>query len=377
MIRWVAYFAMVVLGTSRASVPSLTPIEKLAPPAHLDGAVFTDGDEIVALSSETSNPSKGERRCFLSAWNIQQKKWTLTKPINALPPSVSCGGLAYSSFLHRLIIIRHSELLLVTPQTLELERKISVEGADIAAVWEEDDMVYALSEPGYKPVALASYQLATGALVQKKVLPSLDYKLGTSIQVAVISNERLAVLQSEAKPLGVSERNSTLAICNQRDGLPCKSVTLPMPVANFLVFGESLLFVSDDFPDHSSRSRNQCIAKLSLATLEIDPLEYCRPDAGVHYSMSTLGNDFVVGYSGYGARRGWLDEGLVVGKSSSISVWDAKSARLVAIAPIPYGKSFTLSASVVRADTSGRKRFLFYNPTEGDEILLYDLSSLG
>jgi hypothetical protein len=93
--------------------------------------------------------------------------------------------------------------------------------------------------------------------------------------------------------------------------------------------------------------------------------------------MSTLGSDFVVGYSGYGARRGWLDEGLVVSKSSSISIWDANLARLVAIAPLPYGKSFTLSASVVRADTSGRKRFLFYNPTDGDEILLYDLSSLG
>jgi hypothetical protein len=373
----VAYFAAVVLATPGATVPSLTAADKLVAPAHVDGAVFANADQIVALSSETANPTNGEKRCFLSVWDIQQKKWILTKPIDALSSSVSCGSLAYSSFLHRLLITANSELLLVSPQTLELERKISVRPNHIAAVREQEGTLYALSEQGYKPVTLTSYHLSTGALAQTKEFPNLDYNLDTHLRLDVISNEQLAVLQSDAKPLGVSERNSTLAICTRQDGTICKTVPIPMPVANFLVSGESLLFVSDDFADHNFKSRNQCIAKLSLTTLQVDSQAYCRRDAGVHYSIGTLGRDFVLGYSGYGARQGWLDDGLVVGKSSSISVWEAKSGRLIAIAPLPRGKSFTQSASVIRADTSGKKRFLFYNPMEGREILLYDLSSLG
>jgi hypothetical protein len=275
-----------------------------------------------------------------------------------------------------VLITANSELLLVSPQTLEPERKISVKPNQIAAIREQEGILYALSEPGVKPVTLSSYDLARGTLIERKELPGFDYTLGTPLRVAAISNEQLAVLQGDAKPLGVSEKNSTLAICTQRDGITCNAVPLPMPVANFQVSGNSLLFVSDGFADHSSKGLNQCIAKLSLATLQVDPKAYCRPDAGVRYSMATLGSDLVLGYSGYGARRGWIDDGLVVSKSSSISVWEAKSGRLAAIAPLPHGKSFTLSASVIRADTSGKKRFLFYNPTEGGEILVYDLSSL-
>lgn len=154
-----------------------------------------------------------------------------------------------------------------------------------------------------------------------------------------MSNERLAVLENDAKPVGVPETNSTLAIGTRRDVMACSTVPIPMPVANYLASGDSLLFVSDDFADHSSKSLNQCIAKLSLSVLELNPQAYCRPDAGVHYSMATLGDDFVLGYSGYGARRGWLDDGLLVSKASSISIWEAKSGQLLAIAPLSHGKS--------------------------------------
>lgn len=134
MIRLVAYFAALVLAMPRATVPSLTPVDRLAVQAHLDDAVFADGDQIVALSSEISNPTNGERRCFLSVWNIQQKKWLLTKPLDALPPSVSCGSLKYSSSLRRLLITARSELLVMSPQTLEAERKISVKPNQIGRV---------------------------------------------------------------------------------------------------------------------------------------------------------------------------------------------------------------------------------------------------
>lgn len=375
MIRWVAYFAL-VLAVSRTDGASLKPVYKIEAAAHLDDAVFADGDQIVALTSETSNAANGERRCFLSVWDIQKKAWLLTKPIDALPPSASCGILGYSSFLHRLTITAQSDLLLFSPRALEFERKISVRPNHIATTQDQGGILYALSGPGFKPVTVTSYDLAKGTPAQRMELSTSDYGVSTLLRVAALSNEQLAVLQSDAKPLAVSMRNSTVAICAQARGMSCKTVPLPMPVANFLVSDDSLLFVSADFADHSPKARNQCIAKLSLATLQLDPQAYCRPDAEVHYSIATLGNDFVIGYSGYGTRRGWLDDGLVVSKSSSISVWDAKSGRLMATAPLAYGTGFTLSASVIRADTSGKKRFLFYNPREGREILLYDLSAL-
>lgn len=371
----IAYLAS-VLAIPKAIAPSLTPVDKIAAPAYVDGAVFGDGDQIVALTSETSNPTTGEKRCSLSAWDIQQKTWLLTKPIDALSPSASCGGLRYSSFLHRLVITAGSELLLFSPQTLELERKISVRPNRVAAIREQDGILYALSEPGHKPVTLTGYDLAKGTPAQKFELSMLDYALDKPLQVAAISKEQLAVVQSDAKSLGVLGRNSTLAVCTEQHGTACNNVPLPMPVANFVIFGDSLLFVSGDFADHSPKARNQCVARLSLATLQVDPQAYCRPGAGVHYSIAALGKDFVLGYSGYGAKRGWLDDGLVVSKSSSISVWDAKTGQLVAVAPLSHGGSFTLPASVIQADTSGKKRFLFYNPMEGREILFYDLSSL-
>ena len=375
IMRWVAYFAL-VLAVSRSDVASLKPVYKIEAPAHVDDAVFADGDQIVALTSETSNAANGEARCSLSVWDIQQKAWLLTKPIDALPPSASCGTLGYSSFLHSLTITAQSDLLLFSPRTLEFERKISVRPNRIATIQGQEGVLYALSQPGHKPVTVTSYNLATGSPVRRTELSTLDYSPSTLLQVAAVSDEELAFLQSDTKPVGVSVRNSTLAICPQTPRMSCTTVPLPMPAANFLVSGDSLLFVSSDFADRSPMARNQCVARLSLATLQVDPQAYCRPDNGVHYSIATLGNDFVLGYSGYAARRDWLDDGLVVSKLSDISVWDAKSGQLVAIAPLSHGRNFTLPASVIRADTSGKKRFLFYNATEGHAILLYDLSPL-
>ena len=85
MIRWVAYFAPVILAMPSATVLSLTPVERLVAPAHVDDAVFAAGDQIIALTSETAHPANGEKRCLLSVWDIQDKKWLLTKPVNALP----------------------------------------------------------------------------------------------------------------------------------------------------------------------------------------------------------------------------------------------------------------------------------------------------
>lgn len=123
MIRWMAYVAVAVSAMPGALVPLVKPVYKLSAPTHLHGAVFAEGDQVVALSSETINPDKGERRCFLSAWNFQQQKWLLTKPIDGLPPPVSCGTLGYSPFLHRLILIANSDLLLVSPQPCKLKER--------------------------------------------------------------------------------------------------------------------------------------------------------------------------------------------------------------------------------------------------------------
>jgi hypothetical protein len=376
MIRWVAYFLSVTLGISPSGIVSLMPIYTLIAPGHLEQAVFGVGSQVVVLSSETSRSSSTQMPCLLSLWSIQQKKWLARKPVEALAPSGSCGRLVYSSFLQRLVIEAQSELLLVSPQTLETEKKISVTPNHIAAIDEVDGILYTLSGPDDGPVALTSYRLSSGDLVQRSTLHGLGYRPGTTLRVAAVSAGKVAVLESDIKPLGVSENKSTLAVCTQGSERVCNSVQLPMPVANFVVSGEFAFFVSDEFADHGIESRHQCVAKLPLDSLEISAQAYCRTDAGVHYSVGILDSSFILGYSGYGARRGWLDDGLAVSKSSSISVWDAQSARLIAIAPLPHGKSFTLSASAIRVDTSGEKRFLFYNPMEGNEVLIYDLSSL-
>jgi len=378
MIRSVAYLKTVVLAMSTAAVPSLTPADKLAAPGHVDDAVFADGEQIVVLSSETSDPANGARRCFLSVWSIQQKKWLLTRPMDALPRALSCGGIEYLPSSRRLVITRAGVLLLLDAETLNAERTISVEPYNVVGVSEEDGTVYALSKPGYRPVTLAAFDLHTGSQAQQRELPGLDYSLGTSTEVKILSKNQVLFIQTEMRPITVPGRNSAVTLCAaQQDSLVCKTMRTAIPIASSRVSGDSLLLVSGDFADHGSKSRNQCIERLSLSTLQIDTQVYCRPDAGVHYSVAAIGNDFVLGYSGYGASWGWLDDGLLVNKSSSISIWEAKSARLMAIAPLPHEKSFTLPASVIRADTSGKKRFLFYNPTESREILLYDLSSLG
>jgi hypothetical protein len=375
MIRWVAYLATVALGISTASAPSLSPIDRLTAPGHLVGAVFTDMDQIVALSSDGANQTTGEQHCSLSAWDIQQKKWTVSKIIDTLPPSFPCGSVAYLPLSHNLAVSRAGILLLVDPHTLSVERKISVEPYDIAAVSEENNIVYALSRRGTRPLILTNYYLSTGNLAQKYELPELSYGADISTAVVVTSKKQTIFVQSDLNPITAPKKNSTITLCMQEDRMMCKTVTANLPIATFRTSGDSLLFVSGEFADRRPKSRNQCIERMSDSTLQIDTRAYCRPDAGVHYSLATLGSDLVLGYSGYGAYYAWLD-GLMVNKSSSISVWDAKSGRLVAVAPLPYGKSFTLTASVIQADISEKKRFLFYNAQEGSQILLYDLSQL-
>lgn len=58
-------------GFGHAGIPRAFGQTRLqvAAPTHLDGAVFAEGDQVVALSSETINPDKAERRYFLSTWN--------------------------------------------------------------------------------------------------------------------------------------------------------------------------------------------------------------------------------------------------------------------------------------------------------------------
>lgn len=375
MFRWFSYFAVIVSAITTAGVPSLVPVETLIPQAHVEDAVFVDGNRIVVLTSEPARPTDGQMRCSLSVWDIERRVWLLKKSVEAISPFNSCGSLGYSPSLHRLVINANTEVLLINPETLDFDGKISVKPDHIAAMWERDDILYALSEPGHKPLTLTSYRMSTGAMIRKTFL-EFDYSQARPLRVAAIPNNQLAFLQNDVEPLGVPRRNSAVAICAQQQELTCKTVPLGIPVANFLVLDDSLLFVSDDFPDRSAKSRKQCIGKLSLSTLQVNPDAYCRPDAGVHYSIAVLGSNLILGYSGYGARRGWLDDGMVASKSRSTSIWERKSGRLTAIAPVPGRKSFDLTSSVIRADTSGTKRFLFFNQAEDGEILLYDVGSV-
>jgi len=105
MTRWVACIATVVLAMPSGTMPSLTPVGRLTAPALVEDAVFVERDQIVVLTSETADVTSGQKRCFLSVWDMQQKKWLVTKPIDALPPSVACGRLEFSASLHRLVIM--------------------------------------------------------------------------------------------------------------------------------------------------------------------------------------------------------------------------------------------------------------------------------
>lgn len=363
-------------GLPRPAIPSLSPSERLTVPARLDAAVFTERNQVVVLSSETSNESTGRLRCLLSVWGIEEKKWILTKPISDLSSTLSCGILKYLPLSHRLTISQPDVVFLIDPQTLDIQSKISVGSSfNVAGISDENATIYAISARGSKPATLTNYDLRTGNLTKKTVLPELNYEASVVTVAAGGPNGQTILVQRDMQPLTVPQRNSTVTLCGS-DGVACKTVPVSMPVSSFCTSGDSLLLVSDDFADHGSKSRSQCVGKLNLSTLRIDPQAYCRPDTGVHYSIAAVGNDLVVGYSGYGAKRGWLDDGLVVNKSSSLSVWDTKSGKLIGIADLPHGKSFTLTAAAIQADASGKKRFLFYNSEEGNEILIYDLSSL-
>jgi hypothetical protein len=68
---------------------------------------------------------------------------------------------------------------------------------------------------------------------------------------------------------------------------------------------------------------------MNLATHEVDAHAFCKPEVGVHYALAVVGQDLVVGFTGY-ANRNFFTES-IKGVNNSASVWDAESKHLIAV----------------------------------------------
>jgi hypothetical protein len=356
------------------SVAAISPVDRLVPPVvgPLDATFTHDGRIVIQSDGITSHQRS------LSLWSSQERKWLLSKAVGLETPAqkgrwINCARTTYIRSSNSIVVCGSpGHLLVLDGDTFEVKREIGLDKwtntYDFVAS-EDGERVYVVGLTRGKGVSLTQYAFSTSTLVRQSILPELDDCYPISLALALNgASVDLAIYGSVG-----GGSYGVIAVCQDHDTLSCRSIRSKNGVGQ-LEFSTSgnALFVSSSFADRSLGSRHDCIRRLSVATLQVNQHAYCT-EYGAHYALAIIQNRFVLGYSGY-ATYNWVTE-TTKNLTESVSIWDAASGRLLAVAKCPSTLGSPQTAVKIIPERSGKMQFLVFN-TFGADIFLFDFSLL-
>jgi hypothetical protein len=333
---------LLFLLTTGSGPSVLTRTDRIVCPngAILSAAFSAPGHIVVQTELDVypqgNKAQKPMVRRFLAIYGTKEKTWirsVVSEDDNkdgARRTIGGCGRILYILSSNSLLVCEGDHVVRVRDaETLQVQKEIhlnpEIHARDVTASYDQG-IFYVVGTKQNGSIILDRYSTASGNLTGETELSTASEQVMLSM---ALENAGRVIAIAVNDPENKDRMQGGVIVCNNPAAtISCMAFPQKHGVAQTAFLNQgSVLFIFSEFADRTDRG--DCIRQMNLATHEVDAHAFCKPEAGVHYALAVVGQDLVVGFTGYANRNLFTEN--IKGVNNSASVWDAESKHLIAV----------------------------------------------
>ncbi len=333
-----------------AQIPEISRADFEIPGGSIFGAALSKDGAVLYAQQYLSDDGAGAGRQHvvkISSWDIRRKAALVSKsfPESQRSQTFPCrrtlfgttsGHLYVCSDRTSIRILDSKEL--TTVGTLQYPSEGTVRDF---AIDETRDRLYLLADHANGAATLEEMAISTGAKIKEVVLA--DSMLAYSPLAYRSASALLTVAFTRTGGFG----QKTDLVFYDGSTLNTIRKVADLPRIDGLLFVGSRLLAA---PGYGGFKKSECLLSFNLQTFESDS-DFCAPKTGVDFSVASVDDTYLVAATGVNKPKLFSDT--VESVSSSLSIWNIETRKLLTTLPLPTGFTSALAGVTILGNSGG------------------------
>lgn len=333
-----------------AQTPEVNRTDFEIPGGSIFGATLSNSGTVMYAQQYLWDDSTGATRTHIvkiSSWDVKQKVLLASKVFpepersQTFPCRKTLLGLSSG---HLYVCSDRTSIRILDARRIETLRTLRYPEPGVVhdfVVDEARDRVYLLADHVNGATTLDEFVLSTGERTRNVALP--ESTLAYSPLAFRPGNGLLTVAFTRTGGFG----QKTDLVFYDASTLSIVKKIADLPRLDGLLFAGSTLIAA---PGYAGSKRTDCLFSFDLQTFQ-NSNEFCAPKTGVDFSVALVGKTYLVAATG--VNRPKLFSDTIESVSSSLSIWNLETKKLLTNLNLPDGYTAALAGVTIIGNASG------------------------